>query len=317
MAKLGVNTAFARMHAESHPPYVSVPWCAFAASQTALHGVLAALLDRERTGAGQRVEANLVQGYATLDTWSGSSASSPSDGRRVHRRRHVRRQRRSQQPAHLHAPRGADEGRAVAPIRPGGTAPVPRVHAGARPRVDAERSRMEGLPAFEDADRRLALWTRMLQAAGSKTMAEWEEVFDADPDVFAELFRSGAEVLDHPQLVADGHVVEVVDPERGPVRQPGPLVRCTRRRPARRGRPPPWGVPRVGTPRPRGAGAAGAAGGRAAARRGDRPRAGDDVAAPYGATLLTDLGARVIKVEALAGDRIRTILPFPSRAGPR
>jgi crotonobetainyl-CoA:carnitine CoA-transferase CaiB-like acyl-CoA transferase len=34
-------------------------------------------------------------------------------------------------------------------------------------------------------------------------------------------------------------------------------------------------------------------------------------AAPYGATLLTDLGARVIKIEQLDGDPIRHILPFP------
>ena len=34
-------------------------------------------------------------------------------------------------------------------------------------------------------------------------------------------------------------------------------------------------------------------------------------AAPYGATLLTDLGARVIKIEQLDGDPIRHIIPFP------
>jgi crotonobetainyl-CoA:carnitine CoA-transferase CaiB-like acyl-CoA transferase len=34
-------------------------------------------------------------------------------------------------------------------------------------------------------------------------------------------------------------------------------------------------------------------------------------AAPYGATLLTDLGARVIKIEQLDGDPIRNIIPFP------
>ena len=34
-------------------------------------------------------------------------------------------------------------------------------------------------------------------------------------------------------------------------------------------------------------------------------------AAPHGTTLLTDLGARVIKIESLDGDPIRMILPFP------
>jgi hypothetical protein len=38
-------------------------------------------------------------------------------------------------------------------------------------------------------------------------------------------------------------------------------------------------------------------------------------AAPYGATLLTDLGARVWKVEPIAGDPIRTMVPFPEAGG--
>ncbi|WP_055750014.1 CoA transferase [Frankia sp. AvcI1] len=40
-------------------------------------------------------------------------------------------------------------------------------------------------------------------------------------------------------------------------------------------------------------------------------------AAPFGATMLTDLGARVIKVESLEGDEIRRILPFPEAGGAR
>ena len=38
-------------------------------------------------------------------------------------------------------------------------------------------------------------------------------------------------------------------------------------------------------------------------------------AAPFGATLLADLGARVIKIEPLAGDPIRSIMPFPESGG--
>ena len=38
-------------------------------------------------------------------------------------------------------------------------------------------------------------------------------------------------------------------------------------------------------------------------------------AAPHGTTVLTDLGARVIKVEPLEGDRIRGILSFPESGG--
>jgi len=319
MAKLGVNATFSRMHKGPHPPFVSVPWCSFAASQTALHGVLAALIDRERTGAGQRVEANLTQGYATLDTWEWFQR--------------------------LIAERWPDAYTAVDTFTDKGVPNSPLTYmllvaltrdgrwlqfAQVAPHLFAAFMRelgldwmfgdpeWKGLPAFEDEDRRLALWTSMLQAAGSKTLAEWEAVFDSDPDVFAELFRSGPEVLAHPQLVADGHVVEVVDPERGPVLQPGPLV-VMDATPAGRPRP----APTLGDCNPDSWSASDLR----------HPGVVDDpapalpldgvtilelammYAAPYGATLLTDLGARVIKVEALAGDRIRTILPFPESGG--
>jgi crotonobetainyl-CoA:carnitine CoA-transferase CaiB-like acyl-CoA transferase len=176
-----------------------------------------------------------------------------------------------------------------------------------------------GIPVFEDAERRLGLWEKMLEAAGTKTLAEWEAIFDADPDVFAELFRNGPEVLDHPQLVHDGQVVEITQPGVGTVRQPGPLVQMTRT-PATVDRP----APRLGEHQPRtsrdqasesppvvGADAP-----------DDLPLAGVTVlelavlyAAPFGATLLADLGARVIKVESLDGDPIRTIVPFPEAGG--
>jgi crotonobetainyl-CoA:carnitine CoA-transferase CaiB-like acyl-CoA transferase len=42
---------------------------------------------------------------------------------------------------------------------------------------------------------------------------------------------------------------------------------------------------------------------------------GVQFAAPYAATVLTDLGARVIKIESLEGDIIRTMMPFPEAAG--
>jgi crotonobetainyl-CoA:carnitine CoA-transferase CaiB-like acyl-CoA transferase len=38
-------------------------------------------------------------------------------------------------------------------------------------------------------------------------------------------------------------------------------------------------------------------------------------AAPFGPTLLADLGARVIKIEPLDGDAIRNLMPFPESAG--
>jgi crotonobetainyl-CoA:carnitine CoA-transferase CaiB-like acyl-CoA transferase len=320
MAKLGVNAAFRAMTREQRPPFVAAPWCTFSASQTALHGILAALYERERSGLGQHVEANLVQGFAALDTWAWF--------------------------LHLIADRWPDAYEPVAVFDDDGVpaSPFPYMllnpltkdgrwlqFAQVRPHLFVALMRALGLewmltdpewagiPVFEDPERRLGLWERMLEAAGSKTLAEWEAIFDADPDVFAELFRRGPEVLDHPQLVHDGHVVEIEQPGVGPVRQPGPLVQMEgtpaavdRPAPALGEHQPPWShahrsqsAPVVGRDAP-----------------DDLPLAGVTVlelavlyAAPFGATLLADLGARVIKVEPLDGDPIRTIVPFPEAGG--
>ena len=70
MAKLGVFHTFRRMSPHAAPPFVNVPFMSFAASQVAIHGTLAALIERERSGAGQWVETNLVQAFTTLDTWA-------------------------------------------------------------------------------------------------------------------------------------------------------------------------------------------------------------------------------------------------------
>jgi crotonobetainyl-CoA:carnitine CoA-transferase CaiB-like acyl-CoA transferase len=144
-------------------------------------------------------------------------------------------------------------------------------------------------------------------------------VFDADPDISAEVFRSGPEALDHPQLRFEGRDVILQDPEHGAVRRPAAMV-FENERPLS----PPRPAPRLGE---HGAGilarpsVAGAATGDAPARL---PLEGVTIldlglmfAGPFGATILTDLGARVYKVESLAGDTIRNILPFPESGGAR
>src|SRR4029079_12824762 len=150
------------------------------------------------------------------------------------------------------------------------------------------------------------------------TYDEWLEVFDAEPDVWAEMFRHGSELLHHPQMVHDHRTVVVEDPTLGPVRQPAPLMRM-------------HGTP-LEVPRPApsiDADGATARAGTAAAAPG-QPEAGPAApdpapplhgitvielgtfyAAPFGTTILADLGARVIKVEQLDGDPLRNVVPFP------
>src|SRR5690606_27923230 len=152
----------------------------------------------------------------------------------------------------------------------------------------------------------------------TKTADEWAAEFDKNPDVWGELFRRDSELLHHPQMAWNRMVAEIADPDVGLVRQPAALVRMDKT-PAKLGTAPRLGehdapVRAEAWPKP--------ASGEARAPSGKAPLAGVTVvelgtyyAAPYGATLLAELGARVIKLEELAGDPHRNMLPFPEIAG--
>ena len=153
----------------------------------------------------------------------------------------------------------------------------------------------------------------------SKTLTEWNEIFEKDHDVWAETMRRGSELLDHPQMQHLGAVVGVDDAERGLVRQPGPIVKMWET-PAVLGRgapvldadgaavrADPWAAP--GQARLV-AGAGSAPDGRAL---GDVTllEIGTFFAAPFAGTVLRELGARVVKVEPIDGEPMRMLLPFP------
>jgi crotonobetainyl-CoA:carnitine CoA-transferase CaiB-like acyl-CoA transferase len=166
----------------------------------------------------------------------------------------------------------------------------------------------------------------LLEEVRRRTTTEWQELFERDHDVWAEVFRRGTELLDHPQMRHDRQVVEIADPERGVVRQPGPLVRLDLT-PAVLDRAAPrldqHGAelrtdPARGSSPADGAGRASESGTASGPPPTAAPLAGLTLlelgvwyAGPHAATLLTDLGARVIKVEPLDGDPLRSSVPFP------
>lgn len=298
--------------------FISTPYASWGAAHTAVHGILAALYERETTGHGQHVEADLIRGVATMDTynwfkelvaqrWPGAFASmgGPWD----------------------------EEGRPqarliyallIAPTQDG----VWLQFAQTQPRLfdafveelgltkELAKTEWEGLPDFPDVERRVGLWEIMIERVRQRTYAEWRQAFERNPDVSAQVFRTPVEALDHPQLLHENRVVVVDDPEAGPVRQPSTMIQVD-------GRPlvPLRPAPRLGEYRdvePRTVPDAGAGD----PPVGGLPLAGVTVlefgtmfAAPYGATLLTDLGARVIKVESPEGDEIRRLVAFPEAGG--
>lgn len=320
MAKLGFAVQFSAFTPRGGPAYCSVPYAAFSAAHTALHGTLAALYQREHSGLGQHVESSLAQGMAAMDPWrwflafiarqypEAYEAAAPIGDDGI--------------PNHSFAFRLL-----VALSSDGHWLQFSQVS----PHLFAAFMRVLGLdwmlnddewstvPEIDDRDRRRQLWEQMLTAARSKTLAEWTEIFDEEPDVWAEVFRRGDELLDHPQMVHDERVICIDDPAVGPVRQPGPLVTGVGS-----GSGPSQPAPDLGrdevsaswntAPRQL-AGAPAAAG---ATASGAPPLAGVTVlelgtyyAAPFAGALLADYGARVIKVESLDGEPMRTIMGFP------
>jgi len=321
-AKIGLLQGFARVMPSRRPPVLAACWCSFSASQVALHATLAALLERESSGLGQHVETSLAQAFSALDTWGWfeSLVDQRWPG------------------AYTRVPSFDADGIPTGPfpffLLVGLTKDghwlqfaqvAPRLFQAFIKALELERlftdPEWKGFPILEDPAKRSEAWSMLLEGVRKKTLAEWEAVFERDPNIFAERFRAGPEVLDHRQILADGFVVEVEDAERGPVRQPGALVDLSTT-PAYIGRSAPVldehdatldaadkDARAVNTP-PDGA-----------APRG-MPLDGITIlelaglyAAPYGSTLLTDLGARVIKVEPLEGDPIRTMVPFPEAGG--
>jgi crotonobetainyl-CoA:carnitine CoA-transferase CaiB-like acyl-CoA transferase len=324
MAKLGLFSAFHTGVLREGPGFTAVPFASWSASQTALHGTLAALYAREQSGLGQRVDTSLVQGVLAHDIWNWYL--------------HIVRERYPD--AFTAAPVFDDDGVPTGPLTvmvlvaltaDGRWLQFSQI----RPHLFRAFIKALGyewmyddpkwstLPAFDDAEKRSEFWNLLLEGVRQKTRAQWQEIFDADPDVWAETYRHGAELLSHPQFVHIGGPVEIHDPHRGVVRQPGRLVTLhdaspalTRSAPAldeqgrlvrqqHQGRaatspmtqhepPPPQATPLEGV---------------------TVLELGTIYAGPYGATLLADLGARVIKVEPLDGDPIRSMQPFPEVGG--
>jgi crotonobetainyl-CoA:carnitine CoA-transferase CaiB-like acyl-CoA transferase len=330
MAKLGIMYGKRQTTTRPGPSFVPTPFASWGASQTALHGILAALLEREDSGTGQHVEADLVRGIATMDTWQWFSELV------------VNRWPDAFVPVSAFDDEGNPNGHLIYPLLVTPTKDghfiqfaqtEPRLFLALMKELDLTwmftDPKWAGIPQLDDVALRIELWEIMLERASARTLAEWQHVFDTDPDLSAEVFRTPADALRHPQLVHDGRVVTITDPELGEVRQPSTLVHVDGAAIA-----PPRLAPRPGADtealrRRAGTVAAGASTTRSPSAptisddtRAGLPLAGITIlelgsmfAGPFAATLLADLGARVVKVEPLEGDTIRGLVPFPEAGG--
>jgi crotonobetainyl-CoA:carnitine CoA-transferase CaiB-like acyl-CoA transferase len=318
MAKMGGFGQLAEMTDRPGPSFSSAPYATYPAAQLLAQGLLAALFERQRSGVGQRVDTSLIAGLSVHDTFNWFS--------RVVADRYPGSF--SQTPLSVGGvPSGGLSFRLLIALTADGrwlqfSQTAERLFRAMMRAFELDwmfdDPRFASAPDFDDLDRRVEFWEILLDTVRAKTVAEWRQVFATHPDVWGEMFRTGAEALDHPQVRWNGTVVEIDDARLGPVRQPGPLAQVDGA-PAGLTRSAPALGQHTDEPRLRP---------RPAASEPPRPtearppldgvtclELGTYYAAPFGTTLLAELGARVIKVEQLDGDPMRNMLPFPEIAG--
>ena len=321
-AKIGASDHMKSLAPRPGPAFSPLPAAGFSAAQTALHGILAALHVRHKTSLGQKVETTLIQAWASHDPWMGfieylcekypeaykvtpmvPVAGTPitsyafrlmvamtKDGRWV---------QFSQTAPHLW--KALERGLGI-------------------------EAQLQADPAFKNAPEMetyadsVRFWDLLLDTLRLRTLAEWQAHFKQHPDVGMEVFLSPEEATRHPQMLHNGHIIEVMDPRFGKTRQLAPMVKLYVTPPA-----PPAPAPDLGqhtkevlarphaTPRPSAKQATDVKG-RPPLEGITAIELGHFYAAPYGLTILASLGARVVKLEPLRGDDMRIAMPIPETA---
>jgi crotonobetainyl-CoA:carnitine CoA-transferase CaiB-like acyl-CoA transferase len=283
------------------PIFTYTPWLSFYAALNATLGISAALLAREHTGRGQHVQTSLLQS-AFLATASKWMRAEHSDTRRFRTWVYERR-----------ATKGmfqCSDGRWVQQWVPN-PAFVLSSAAGdtLELRRDVDRQRDDPDRIDSDLENIIVLahyFPLMADAFRQFPSDEWTRVA-AEAGVPLQPVRTPEEALTDPALEAEGAVADVAHPDHGTLRQMGILYGLSET-PGAIGRP----VPRVGehTDEVRAEAAT-------ADARSDLDSTTDTetlgapldgitvldlgfaVAGPFGTQLLADLGANVIKVNAL------------------
>ena len=304
-AKSGRMQGFIGQRKREGPGFAAVPVGSHAASQGAVHGIAAALIERERCGRGQIVETSLLQGMLPFDLLQLLLTQLHEREPDIYPDILVIG---GGMPTLNYHPVMAADGRWIQLGNLLEHLFYAFIDAADLTELFAEEQ-WQGNQAEWSAAALEEMRDRILERMQERTAEEWMEIFRASGNVAAEIFTPTNDALDNLDMQANGDVITIEDPCVGPMRQLGPIGHFDQT-PAEIARP----APAVGeadgfrwqsrnsasiTP-PNGALPSG------------KPLDGVTVlefatiiATPIGVSMLADLGARVIKVEPIGGDPFR------------
>ncbi|MBW8825320.1 MAG: CoA transferase [Acidobacteria bacterium] len=296
----------------SGPIFNGAPMASNGTGHMAAAGILGALLVRERTGCGQRLEATMVQGLNPFDyfgtmTWQHVQQKT---GGKAHGTSAIASVMSGAIRTNFIAPTGDGRWVNFTHMMPNQAQALSRALGLGDILDDPVFANQPFFASAEDA----AEWeNRVWEALRTKSYAEWEPILLADPDIAFELARKSEEGLDHVQIRHNHEAVTIDDPDVGPVEQVGPVASFSRT-PAQLTQTAPrlgdhgdeftaWHAP-ASEPTPA------------------HPLAGITIvelgyfyAMPYGVTMAAALGARVIKLETEDGDPMRRSFGMPEVSG--
>lgn len=303
-AKSGRMMVFEGQAPRPGPAYAAVQVATHAAAQLGVQGILAALMVRDRTGRGQRVETSLLQGMMPYDVLGLCKVQ--------------------------FEPRFPDR---LPPYAIAGAKPL----LGYQP-VQAKDGRwlqmgnlfdhlfksylgiagLSGLPPEHELAKANSQWSpelqemvraAMLARMRERSSADWRAAFDASGNVAAAPYQTTQEALDDPDLLRPDDIVDCDHPSLGAVRWLGPVAHFAAT-PARiRATPVEEEGADAGrwTDAPIAPFTQGGDAGRTPLKGVTALEFASVVATPLALSGLADLGARVIKIEPIGGDPGRYI----------
>ncbi len=308
-AAVGRFAAFDGMVAKDGPVYASQQLGSYGAAMLTVQGMMGALRVRQQTGRGQKVETSLLQALTCYDLHSwiawqlaqrGTPAISPPPGGPIP----------AYMPARTRDGSWLQLGNLTVDTQRNFLDAVGLTHL-------LEDPRYETMPGFSNPDDMAALHTMCLEKMLEKDRDEWMKIFMTS-DIAGEPLRTTQQGLNHDQVLHNGNMVDLADPIVGPTRQLGPLAKFSDTPVGPKGPSPSVGQHteeiRIAPER-------------TAAFADDvkgpppsRPLEGITVlefasyiAVPFMTCLLSDMGARVIKVEPITGDLFRPSFPRMSK----